>query len=256
MQSASDQLTLSQVEQPRIVEIESTSKLVGRPMKRVEDPALLSGGDLFIDNLKFPNMVFAGFVRSPYAHARIKKIDLSNVQNDRSVVAIISPDEVRNKTRPIPVLWRVPGSKLHEHYALAQGKVLHTGDPVVAVAVESRDRLEDVIDSINVEYEILEPVLDPTTVDKKEPIHQELGTNTCFSVPMSSGDIVKAFEESDLIVSGRFVVSRLAACPMETRGVIANPAGLHSPLTVYSSTQWPHPLRTLLASCLKRTACE
>jgi aerobic carbon-monoxide dehydrogenase large subunit len=252
MQLTSDRPALTQeLKQPESLVTFEESRYVGKSVKRVEDPRLLTGSDQFVDNLKFPNMVFAGFLRSPYAHATIKKIDLSKIDQQNSVVAIITPEEVREKTNPIPVLWRVPNSKIHEHYALAQKKVVHVGDPVLAVAVEKREVLEDVIDSINVEYELLEPVLDPLTADRKLPIHQELESNTCFTVPMSTGDVEKAFEEADLIVQGRFEISRIAACPMETRGVLANPADLHSTLTVYSSTQWPHPLRTLLAFCLR-----
>lgn len=69
------------------------------PVKRIEDQRLLSGNDQFIDNLKFPRMVYAGFVRSPYAQAKIKKIDLSGVEHDESVVAIFAPEEVRGHIR-------------------------------------------------------------------------------------------------------------------------------------------------------------
>ena len=226
-------------------------KLVGSRVRRTEDPRLLSGKDLYVDNVKFPDMIFAGFARSPYAHARIKSIDLSKVLEDKSVVAIVTPEEVREKTKPVPVLWRVPNSKIHEHYSLAQGKVLHVGDPVVAVAVNDKNKLEDVLELIVIDYEPHEPVLDPNNVDDKPPIHDDLGTNACFTVRMASGDVERALAEADVVVSGKFHVSRLAASPMETRGVIATSGGGMADLTVYSSTQWPHALRTLLASCLK-----
>jgi aerobic carbon-monoxide dehydrogenase large subunit len=227
------------------------AKLVGSPVRRVEDRRLLTGNDQFIDNLKFPKMTFAGFVRSPHAHAKIKKIDLSGVENDPSLIAIITPREVKERTLPVPVLWRVPGAKLHQHYALAQERVLHVGDPVVAVAVDNKNKLEDIIESIVIDYEVLEPVLNATNVDEKPPIHPELETNTCFTVQMTLGNLERAIDEADVVVSGEFKISRLAASPMETRGVIAVPEALHSPLTIYSSTQWPHALRTFLASCLK-----
>ncbi|MGI0080544.1 MAG: xanthine dehydrogenase family protein molybdopterin-binding subunit, partial [Nitrososphaerales archaeon] len=235
----------------RKVETGESKRYVGTPIKRVEDPRLLTGEDQYIDNLKFPNMAFAGFVRSPYAHARIKKVDLSKLVNEPSVVATVTAEEVRKTSEPIPVVWRVPEAKIHEHYALAQGKVMHVGDPVVAVAVSNREKLEDILELIEVEYETIEPVLDPTDADQKPPIHEELGTNTCFVLPISAGDVESAIREADVLVSEEFKISRLAASPMETRGVIANPRGLHSELTIYSSTQWPHVLRTLLSSCLR-----
>lgn len=231
--------------------IEEEARLVGSPLKRIEDPRLITGNDHYLDNLKLPDMVFAGFVRSPYAHAKIRSIDLSEAQCNPAVVAIITPAEVKEKTRPVPVLWQVPGAKLHEHYSLAQGKVLHVGDPVVAIAVDDRNKLEDILDSIRIDYERLEPVLDSKSAETLPPIHGDLGTNVSFTIPITFGDTEAALREADVVVSGEFKVSRLAASPMETRGVLANPRGLHSELEFYSSTQWPHVLRTHLAACLK-----
>ncbi len=229
----------------------SESKLVGSRVLRVEDERLIMGKDSFIDNLKFPNMVYAGFVRSPYPHAKIKRIDVSMVEQDINLVAIIMPEEIREKTNPVPVLWRVPHARLHEHYALAQGKVKHVGDPVLVIAMRTRDSLEDAMERIQVEYEILEPVLYPSNAERKQTIHEEIGSNVCFEVPISTGDVEKALRDAKVVVSGKFDISRLAASPMETRGVVAIPDGPQSFLTVYSSTQWPHVLRTFLASCLK-----
>ncbi len=226
-------------------------KLVGDWVKRMEDPRLLTGQDQYLDNFHFAKMVYAGFVRSPYAHARIKKIDLSKVRNNPAVVAILTADEVLTKTNPVPVLSRLPNSKIYEHYALTSGKVKHVGDPILALAVIDRNLLEDVLELVDVEYEQLDPVLDPVTAEEKPPIHEEVGSNQCYSIPISSGDVGRAFGEAYAIVSGSFRISRLCASPMETRGVIALPNGPQGLLTVYSSTQWPHTLRTLLAHCLK-----
>jgi carbon-monoxide dehydrogenase large subunit len=226
-------------------------KLVGSRVLRVEDQRLLKGMGQFIDNIKFPQMVFAGFVRSPYAHATIKRIDLSVVEKDPNLVAVLTPDEVKERTNPIPVIWRMPHARLHEHYALAQGKVKHVGDPVIAIASRSLESLEDLLEKVQVDYEQIEPVVDSATAEHQIPIHEEIGSNVCFEVPMSIGDVDKAMQESSTVVSDTFEVSRLAASPIETRGVLANPDGLFGSLTVYSSTQWPHILRTFLSSCLK-----
>ncbi|MDG6908601.1 MAG: xanthine dehydrogenase family protein molybdopterin-binding subunit, partial [Nitrososphaerota archaeon] len=175
---------------------EEPSRYVGTRVKRVEDGRLMTGNDHFLDNFKFPRMAYAGFVRSPYAHAKIRAINLSRIKDDDSVVAILTPEEVRQNSEPIPVIWRVPGSRIHEHYALAQGNVLHVGDPVLAVAVTDRSKLEDILEHVEVVYEVLEPVLDALSVDDKPPIHEELGTNTCFTVPITKGDVEKAIDES------------------------------------------------------------
>ncbi len=226
-------------------------KYVGIPMKRVEDRRLLTGRDHYLDNIKLPNMAYAGFVRSTYAHARIRKIDVSRIENNPQVVAILTPEEVRAESGPIPILWTIRGANLHEHYALAQGKVKHVGDPVVAVAVRDRHSLEDILEMVEVEYEPLEPVVDPITADQKLPIHEEFGTNTCFELNIGAGDVEAAFNEAHVVVCGLFNVGRVAASPMETRGVVADPNGLNGDVVVYSSTQWPHVLRTSLAKCLR-----
>jgi len=138
-------------------------KYVGTPMKRVEDRRLLTGRDHYLDNIKLPDMAYAGFVRSPYAHAKIRNIDVSKIGKNPQVVAVLTPEEVRAESGPIPIIWTVQGAKLHEHLALAQGKVKHVGDPVVAVAVRDRQSLEDILEMVEVEYEPLEPVVDPIT---------------------------------------------------------------------------------------------
>ncbi len=226
-------------------------KYVGTPMKRVEDRRLLTGRDHYLDNIKLPDMVHAGFVRSPYAHAKIGKIDVTKVEKNPQVVAILTPEEVLAGSNPVPLLWTVPGAKLHEHHALAQGKVKHVGDPVLAVAVRDRQSLEDILEKVEVEYEPLEPVVDPVTAEQKPPIHEEFGTNTCFELTLGAGDVEAAFNEAHTVVAGRFDVGRLAASPMETRGVVADPNGMEGQVVVYSSTQWPHVLRTSLAKCLR-----
>ncbi len=244
VQATSDQADLVQA-------VPQIRKYVGTPMKRLEDRRLLTGRDHYLDNIKLPDMTYAGFVRSPYAHASIKKIDITKIEENPQVVAILTPEEVRAESNPIPIIWTVRGAKLHEHLALAQGKVKHVGDPVVAVAVRDRQSLDDILEMVEVEYEPLEPVVDPITADQKPPIHEEFGTNTCYEFTIGAGDVEAAFNEAHLVVSGRFNVGRIAASPMETRGVVADPNGMNGQFVVYSSTQWPHMLRTTLAKCLR-----
>jgi carbon-monoxide dehydrogenase large subunit len=229
--------------------IETATPFVGQSIKRVEDRRLLTGKDNFLDNIQLPRTAYAGFLRSPHAHARIVKVDTSKVRGNTHLLAILTAEEVSRETEPIPVIWRVPTARLHEHHALAQGIAKHVGDPILAIAVDKRDLVQDLLDMIDVEYEQLEPVLDPASAESKPPIHESLGTNTCFSLPITSGDAEKAIEEADLVVSETFNLPRLSACPIETRGVLADPRG--DTLTIYSSTQWPHILRTVLAKCLR-----
>ena len=234
----------------KTIDLKVREKSVGTRLRRTEDQKLLTGNDAFIDNIKFQGMIFAGFLRSPYAHARIKRIDFTKIIDNPMLVAILTPEKVKKNSKPVPVIWRPPFSKIHEHYALAQSKVLHVGDPVVAIAVKNRDALEDLLDLIEIDYEEIEAVLDPLTVEGRPPIHEELGTNTCLEIPISKGDVEKALESAEVFVSSRFELPRVSASPMETRGVIAFQNKQRGVLEIYSSTQWPHMLRTLLAGCL------
>src|SRR3989442_14073734 len=158
------------------------AKLVGRSIRRVEDRRFLTGGDRYLDSVNLPGMVYAGFVRSPYAHAKIIHIDVSRIADNPDVLAILTSEEVRSHSDPIPLLWKVPNALTHEHYALAQEKVKHVGDPVLAVAVRERKYLEDIIEQVEIEYEPIEPVLDPLTADKGPVIHEDLGSYSFLQV--------------------------------------------------------------------------
>ncbi len=230
---------------------EDKSKYVGRSVKRVEDLRLLSGQDSFLDNLKMQNMAFAGFVRSPYAYARIKSIDGSEIEGDPALVGYVLPAEVEEKTEQVPALWLPFGIKAPAHYSLAKEYARYVGEPIVAVVVRDRKKLEDVIEKIKIEYDVLNPLVDPFESAKETApvLHSELGSNVSYQMSMGNGDPADAISFSPVVIEEEFKLQRLAANPMETRGVLASYESGH--LTMYSSTQWPHLLRTCLARGLR-----
>src|SRR5947209_2002534 len=141
---------------------------VGASIKRVEDPRFLTGQGRYVDDIKFPNMAYAAFLRSPYAHARIT-VDVSEARVLPGVVAVFTAADLVGVVNPIQVDASLPGAKPLPHTALASGKVRFVGDLIAMVIAENRYIAEDAIDLIQVDYETLPPVpsmevaLDPTS---------------------------------------------------------------------------------------------
>src|SRR5258707_6091713 len=167
---------------------------VGASVKRVEDPRFLTGQGRYVDDLKFPNMAHAAFLRSPYPHARIT-VDASEARALPGVVAIFTAADLVGVVNPIQVDASLPGAKPLPYTALASEKVRFVGDPIAMVIAESRYIAEDAIELIQVDYDPLPPVpnmqvaLDPTSA----PIFEEAGDNIVYHDTMSYGDVDEAF---------------------------------------------------------------
>ncbi|HKV10592.1 MAG TPA: xanthine dehydrogenase family protein molybdopterin-binding subunit, partial [Thermoanaerobaculia bacterium] len=171
------------------------STQIGTRTKRNEDPRLLTGRALFIDDLDLPGMVHVAFLRSPYAHARILSIDKSRAEEHEGVVAVYTAEDLGSYWQPGPLLVPPPpveGMVFHQRtqVPLAKGKVRQLGEPVVAVVAVSRYVAEDALEDIFVDYEPLPAVVD---LEKAlEPgvalIHEDLDSNLAAYVPQKKGD--------------------------------------------------------------------
>ena len=131
----------------------SSVRYVGRPVKRIEDPALVTGTAEFIDNFSLPNMAHCAILRSPHPHARIVRVDTSAAEALEGVVAVLTPEDVRRwATAHVtsPAGWG--------RHCVATDKVLFVGEPVAAVAATSRALAEDACELIEVEYQVLPPI--------------------------------------------------------------------------------------------------
>lgn len=227
--------------------MQAPTKLMGARVKRREDPRLITGRSTYLDDLQLPGMVYMSILRSPYAHARIRRIDVSRALQMPGVVAAFTGAEVRELTKPLPVAITLPNMKKPDHWALAMDKVRYVGDGVAAVIARGRYQARDALDLIEVEYEELPAVVD---LEKAmEPgsvkVHDELENNIAYHWELGGGDVERAFQEAEVVIKQRMVNQRLIPNPMETRGVLAQYQG--GQLTVWSSTQVPHALRTQLA---------
>jgi len=228
-------------------------KLVGQPLKRVEDPRLISGKGQYVDDVQLPRMCYAAILRSPYAHARLRNIDVRKALQAPGVVAVITGKDILGKVGPLPCAARpVPDLKTPTHYALAVNKVYFVGHPVAVVVAEDRYLARDALELIEVDYEELPSVTDPEKALLPEApiIHEELGTNLAFEWKIEGEDVDSAFAQAEVIVRQKFVNQRLIPVPMEPRCVVADWDSGRQLLTLWTSTQIPHLVRSLVAGML------
>jgi carbon-monoxide dehydrogenase large subunit len=212
----------------------SSVRFVGKPVKRVEDPMLLTGRVEFIDNMALPGMLHCAMLRSPYAHARIKSIDTSAAEKLPGVVAVVTGEEVAATTIPIPTFPENWGT-----HCMAVGKVRYVGQIIAAVAATSRYVAEDAIELINVEYEPLPAVMDAVkAIEPGSPlIYEEKSTNIILKKLFQWGEVDAAFRDADHVFTEKFRWHRLGANPMETFGVISQWDPVEGTLTCHGSYQ-------------------
>jgi aerobic carbon-monoxide dehydrogenase large subunit len=229
------------------------SKSVGARIKRREDPGLMRGLGQYVDDVKLPEILHVAILRSPHGHARIKSIDTAAARQHPGVVAVFTGADLRDQIGTLPTTADNPTLRIPKHYVLAVDKVRYVGEGVAAVVAEGRYRARDVIDLIGVEYEPLPAVMDPekALAPGSPVIHSEWPDNLAFRWELAQGDVEKAFKRSDRVVKQKLVHQRLAPIAMEARGVIARYLATDKELTVWSSTQIPHLLKTHLAKMLQ-----
>ena len=225
---------------------------VGRRMRRKEDPPLLQGKGNYVEDITVPGVLWAAFVRSPEAHARIASIDASAARERPGVEAVFTGAEL-DLEAPLPLAWVPPGVEVNApaHWPLAKEAVKHVGDPVAVVIGTDRYAVVDAAEDVIVEYDPLPAVVDPeAALDGGDLVHDDLGTNKVHEWSLG-GDVESALASSDVVIERRFVNHRTAGAPIECRGVIADYRA--GELTVWSATQVPHFLRLFLAIQLGMT---
>ncbi|MBZ5531967.1 MAG: xanthine dehydrogenase family protein molybdopterin-binding subunit [Acidobacteriia bacterium] len=227
-------------------------KFVGKSVKRTEDPRLIQGLAHYVDDIKLPDTLHAVFVRSIYAHARIKKIDTNAASKTAGVVAVYTGKDISQKIGPVPCGAAIPDMKVPDHRVLATSKVYWVGHPVAVVIAENKYIARDAADLIQIDYDELPPVLDEEkAADPKSPvIHEQFGSNIAYKLTAGEGDIEAALKSADKIVKQKIYHKRLAPIAMETRGVLARYYPGEQELTLWTSTQIPHLARTQISIML------
>ncbi len=235
-----------------------TGKVFGQPIPRLEDQFLLTGTAKFIDDIEIPGMVHAAFLRSDYAHARIKKIDYSAALKRPGVIAVYTAEDFGDYWRPgplqVPPPTAIKGSQFNARplVPIAKDKVRFSGEPLAVVIAESRYIAEDAFDDIIVDLEPLPAVVDLEEAWENKPalVHDDLGTNMAALVKQERGNYEEARAKADVVISRKILVNRNAAAAMENRGFVVNWDEREQEMTVWATTQAPIPLRNTIAARL------
>jgi len=233
-------------------------KLVGERVKRREDPRLIQGGATYVDDIALVGMQYIAFKRSDVAHARIRSVDTRAAQAMDGVEAVFTGAQVAEFLAPMPIGTPFPSP---EHRAVAVDTVRFSGEPVAVVVARDRFVARDAVDAIVVSYDPLPAVVDvelamtgkPTVIHPAFPNNLAVplvpaGTGVSADGKVDDSAINEAFARADLVISQRMVNQRLAPSAMEPRGVVAHYEPGKGTMTIWSSTQNPHILRTFIAA--------
>ena len=229
----------------------------GQPIKRNEDPRLLTGRALFTDDVQLAGMLHVAFLRSDLAHARIRSVELGGARERRGVVAVYTADDLGEFWQPGPLLVPPPPVEQLEFHQrtqvpLAKEKIRHAGEAVAMVVAESRYLAEDALEDLFIDYEPLQAVVDlEAALTSAAPlVHDDLGHNVNACMTQNKGDWTRAEAEADLIIRRRFHYDRGTAAAMENRGIVASWDDKSQHLTVWDTTQAPIAIRNGLAAML------
>ncbi|MFN8636569.1 MAG: xanthine dehydrogenase family protein molybdopterin-binding subunit [Chloroflexota bacterium] len=235
-------------------------KMMGQPVRRREDPRLITGTSQYVDDIQLAGMLHLSYVRSPYGHARVNGIDSTAALKVPGVVAVITAKDLEGLTTgPLPYEFGFePFQNVHnmERGPLATDKVRYVGDPVAAVLAETRYAARDAAALVDVDYAPLPAVVDPEKgmEDGATLLYEDWGTNVGHTQSLSHGDVDGAFAAADKVVTLKVVNQRVFPVAMETRGCLADwrPGRPGDPgeLTMWTSTQIPHGVKTKLAVLL------
>jgi carbon-monoxide dehydrogenase large subunit len=226
-------------------------RIVGTPVERKEDTALLTGQAKFVDDMSLPGMVWMAVVRSPYAHARITSVDVTPALAHRGVIAAFSGEELADEWQmSLPCAW-LPTEDTNQpnHRPLAVDKARYAGDGVAVVVAETRAEARDAVELVQVAYESLPALVDPAQAleDGAPIVHDDFGTNHCYTWALSAGEVDQEFANADVTIKERYRQQRLIPNAIEPRGVIVQPFPATGELTMWSATQIPHIARVTLS---------
>jgi carbon-monoxide dehydrogenase large subunit len=220
-----------------------SASFIGAPLPRREDARILRGQTSYVDDRHLPGQAHAAFVRSPVAHARIRAVRLPD--RPRGLIAALTAADLQGVRRfPVMAPSGAWVDEAHAHPVLADGEVRYAGQPVAVVLAASRAQAEDLAELVEVDYEELDPVGEP----RRSPTELMRWSSR-------TGDVGAGLVAADHVVRGSYALPRLAAAPMETRGVLAAP-GAGGRLDVWCSAQDVHRPLEQLSHILDRAAAS
>lgn len=229
---------------------------IGQGVTREEDPRLLKGRGLFVNDVNLPDQSYAVVLRSPHAHADIRSIDTTAATALPGVLAVYTGEDVAADNLGVPGMpakWMRPDGepmKYRPQPPLALGRVRYVGDPVALIVADTLAQAHDAAEAVLVDYNPLPSITDTArTVDADAPVIWEDGPDNISGL-YQEGDAAAteaAFAKADRIVSRRFVISRVFAQYMEARGAIGAYDEREDRYLLHADVQYPHRVRQLLA---------
>ena len=233
---------------------------MGAEVKRKEDPRLITGTSSYVGDLALPGMHYVAFVRSPHAHARVRRIDASAALRRPGVFKVVTGSDIRKLCAPLPLASAGEGgggdaaaNVGRKHYPLSVDRVRHVGEAVAAVVATSEAIAVDAAaEDVVVDWEPLPAVTDPfAAMAKGAPqIHDDAPNNIEHQNTIKAGDPDGAFAKAKRVVKQRMLSQRLCGVPLEGRATLAAPDPTSGGLIVWATNQAPHALRNDLATAL------
>src|SRR5919106_687238 len=218
------------------------AKFVGHRTASKEGPRHVTGRGLYTDDFALPGMLQAMILRSPHAHANIISVDSSRALANANVIAVITPDDIKQSTKPFkPGRYAAGLKRPIDEYAGAVDKVRYVGEPLAAVAARDRGTAEDALELISVDYEPLRAVVDVREAIKPSSavLFDELGSNLAWHGSLNYGDTEGAFKSADRIVKENLKIHRYSSTPLEPFVVMASHDAASKRLTVWVTAQVP-----------------
>jgi carbon-monoxide dehydrogenase large subunit len=228
------------------------AKYVGTSVKRVEDPRFIQGKGGYVANIDLPGMAHIAIKRSPHGHAKINSINVEQAKALEGVIDVFTgQDLIDGGVGKLPCGWNVPDIKVPDRWPLAVDKVRHVGDGVAAVVAESAYIAYDALDLIEVDYEPLEAVVDAKAATEAGAplVHDDVPNNVSYTWALGDKEACdKAFDEADRVVELDLINQRLIPNAMEPRAAVARWDSATEEMTVWTTSQNPHPIRLLLSA--------
>jgi carbon-monoxide dehydrogenase large subunit len=226
---------------------------IGVSVRRKEDDRLLRGAGRFVDDVDDAAALHVAFARCPFPHARVVRIDASDVLDLAGVEAVLLGEDVVARTEPIDVLRPFPGALRTPFYGMAFPVARYEGEPVAAIAAADRYAAEDALEHLHVEWEPLPQVVDPeAALGPGAPrLHASIPGNLLIESTAEGGEAEARLAAAAVAVRGRFRINRVSPAPIETRAVMARFLRDTETLEIWSSTQTPHLVRAQLARALR-----
>ncbi len=233
--------------------LDRPNSYIGRAVPRPNLGRLTQGRGQYVTDVTLARMVHVAFVRSPYSHASILKIDSSEAKALPGVIAVVTGKDLTEVCTPwVGVLTHLKGLKSAPQYPMAVKRACWQGEAVCAVIARSRAEAEDGAERVRVDYEELEPVTDMlAALDPKGPVmHPELGDNLAFERRLDAGEADAAFAAAFKVMEAEFVFGRHTGVTLEPRAIVADWNAGEQRLNVYQGTQAPHMMQSIFAKHL------